>query len=108
MSIFTIYKLLQILTHLTLSKYNPRVRYWYYSYQIRKLGTGSSLVAQQVKDLVLSLQQLGSLLWCGFDPWPRNFHMSREQPKEKEKKAGTEISQSHQGWLQNPWTLTKF
>ena len=30
----------------------------------------NSLVVQQVKDLALSLQQLGSLLWCGFDPWP--------------------------------------
>ena len=29
----------------------------------------SSLVAQQVKDLVLSL------LWCGFDPWLGAFHM---------------------------------
>ena len=29
----------------------------------------SSLVAQQVKDLVLSL------LWCGFIPWPGNFCM---------------------------------
>ena len=28
----------------------------------------SSLVAQWVKDLTLSLQQLGSLLWCRFDP----------------------------------------
>ena len=28
-----------------------------------------------VKDPVLSLQRLGSLLWCGFDPWPWNFHM---------------------------------
>ena len=28
-----------------------------------------------VKDLVLSLQQLGSQLWRGFDPWPWNFCM---------------------------------
>ena len=27
-------------------------------------------MAQWVKDLVLSLQQLGSLLRHGFDPWP--------------------------------------
>ena len=26
-------------------------------------------MAQQVKDLALPL------LWCGFNPWPRNFHM---------------------------------
>ena len=36
----------------------------------------SFLVAQQVKDLAKSLQQLGLLLWHGFDPWPRNLHMS--------------------------------
>ena len=29
----------------------------------------SSLVAQWVKDPALSL------LWCGFSPWPRSFHM---------------------------------
>ena len=38
----------------------------------RKWG---SLVVQHVKDLALSLQRLGSLLWHGFDPWPWNFHM---------------------------------
>ena len=32
-------------------------------------------MAQWVKDPVLSLQWLGSLLWCRFDPWPRNFHV---------------------------------
>ena len=35
----------------------------------------SSLVAHRVKDLVLPLQGLGSLLWPGYDPWPRNFLM---------------------------------
>ena len=41
-----------------------------------KRFSGSSPVAQQVKDLVLSL------LWCRFDPWPRNFC----KPKGKKKK----------------------
>ena len=41
----------------------------------------SFLVAQQVKDLVLSLQQLGLLLWHESDPWPGNFHMLWVQPK---------------------------
>ena len=41
----------------------------------------SSLVAKQGKDLVVSLQQLGLLLWRGFDPWPRNFHMLWARPK---------------------------
>ena len=34
-----------------------------------------SLVAQQVKDPVLSVQWPGSLLWCRFNPWTGNFHM---------------------------------
>ena len=38
-------------------------------------------MAQQVKDLALSLLQLGLQLWCGFDPWPRNFHMWWVWPK---------------------------
>ena len=25
------------------------------------------------------------LLWRGFDPWPRNFHMLKAQPKKKKK-----------------------
>ena len=49
-------------------------------------GYGSSLVAQWVKDLVLSLQQLRSLLWCGFHPWPRNFCMLWVQPKKQTNK----------------------
>ena len=36
-----------------------------------------------VKDLALSLLWLRSRLWCGFSPWPRNFHMLQAQPKEK-------------------------
>ena len=38
-------------------------------------------MAQQVKDLVLSLQWLGFLLWHRFDPWPGNFHVPQVQPK---------------------------
>ena len=41
----------------------------------------SSLVAQQVKDPMLLLQQFGSLLWFEFSPWPGNFHMPPAQPK---------------------------
>ena len=43
-------------------------------------------MAQWVKDLALSLQQLGSLLWHMLDLWPRNFHMPQVQPKKKKKK----------------------
>ena len=35
----------------------------------------SSPLAQQVKDLALSLQQLRLLLWHRFNPWSRNFCM---------------------------------
>ena len=44
-------------------------------------------MAQQVKDLALSLQQFESPLQCGFGPWPRNFYMPWAQPKKKKKKA---------------------
>ena len=44
---------------------------------------GSSLMAQRVKDLALALQRLRLLLWYGFDPWPRNFHMLWVWPKKK-------------------------
>ena len=46
----------------------------------------SFLVAQWVKGRVLSLQLLGSLLWCGFDPWPGNFCIPRAWPKTKQNK----------------------
>ena len=52
----------------------------------------SSLVAQQVKDLALSVQHLGSLLWNGFDPWPGNFHMSWMWPPPKKKKTESKRS----------------
>lgn len=50
-----------------------RMRYhqiWYHS----------SSVVQQVRDLA-SLQQLGSLLWLGFEPWSGNFHMSQARQR---------------------------
>ena len=40
-----------------------------------------------VKDLMLSLQWLGSLLWCGFNPWPWNFHVPWVEPKPKRYKC---------------------
>ena len=43
-----------------------------------KGGIRSSLVVQWVKDLVLSLQWLGLLLWCRLDPWL--VHMLQVQP----------------------------
>lgn len=41
----------------------------------------SSLVAQQVKDWVVSLLWLGALLWCGCDSQPGNFFMLWVWPK---------------------------
>ena len=43
--------------------------YWTYS-NIKTRTMRNSLVAQWVKDLVLSLLWLGPLLWHRFDPWP--------------------------------------
>ena len=45
----------------------------------QKKGHWSSLAAQWVKDLALSLPWPGLLLWCRFDPWPGNFHMPQVQ-----------------------------
>ena len=45
------------------------------SSSFQKYTCRSSLVAQQVKDLVLSL------LRCGFSPWPGNFHILWSQPQ---------------------------
>ena len=42
-------------------------------------------MAQWVKDPALSLLWLGSLLWCSFSPWPRNFSMLWVWPKREKK-----------------------
>ena len=39
-------------------------------------------MAEQVKDLGLSVLWLWLLLWHRFDPWPGNFCMPQVQPKE--------------------------
>lgn len=44
-------------------------------------------MAQQVKDQALSLQWLRLLLWRGFDPWTRNFHMLWARPNTKQNKS---------------------
>ena len=46
-----------------------------------------SPVAQQVKDLMMSLQQPGSRMWCRFSPWPRDFHMLWACPCPKRRKS---------------------
>ena len=46
-------------------------------------------MAQWVKDLALSLQQIGLLLCCWFDSWSGNFHMLQVQPKTKQNKTNS-------------------
>ena len=46
----------------------------------------SSLVVPWVRDLALSLQWLGSLLWHRLSPWSGNFHMPQTHPKNKKNK----------------------
>ena len=43
-------------------------------------------MAQWIKDPVLSLWWLELLLWPGFDPWPRNFHIQWAHVGEKKYK----------------------
>ena len=43
-------------------------------------------MAQQVKELALSLLWRGLLLWQGFDHWPGNFLMLWMQPKKKKER----------------------
>ena len=52
----------------------------------KKSHSRNSLVVQQMKDPALSLQWLGSLLWCRSDPCQRNFHMLQVRQKKKKKK----------------------
>ena len=34
----------------------------------------------------LTSRLMVNIEWCGFDSWPRKFHMPKEQPKKKRKK----------------------
>ena len=52
-------------------------------------------MAQQVKDLVLSLQHLGLLLWLEFHPCPGNFCMPKVMPKKSNPRS------SHHGSVAN-------
>lgn len=53
----------------------------YYPHMNTHTQTGSSSAAQQVKDLILSLQRLRSLLWHRSDSWPGSVYMLRVRPK---------------------------
>ena len=54
--------------------------------QANKKQARSSLVAQWVKDLALSLQRPGLLLWLWFNPWSRNSHAAGRVKKKKKKR----------------------
>ena len=69
-----------------LFRYSSLSNILFLNYSSKNLPLWSFLVAQQGEDLVLSLKQLGSLLWCGLDPWPRNFYRLQAQQKKKKKK----------------------
>ena len=65
------------------------INYWKINYYdcrytlLKNLLFGVPAVVQQVKDLALSLQRLGLLLRCGFEPWPGNVHMLQLWQKTK-------------------------
>ena len=70
----------------------------YTQLRVKEYKLRTSLVVQWVNDHVLSLQQLGLLLWHGSYPWPGNFHMPRvQQPSpttktNKPKKPNTSLA----------------
>ena len=51
---------------------------------LKSEAPGVPLVAQCVKDLALSLQWPGLLLYSRFSPWPGNFCVPQAQPKRNE------------------------
>ena len=71
----------------------------------------TSVVAQWVKDPMSSLQQLGSLLWHRFDPWPRNFYMPwawHPRPPCKKKTKVIFFYESSQLWkLSYTWSFRR-
>ena len=51
----------------------------------KKIYTG--ILVQWVKDLTSSLQWLELVLWVGFDPWPKNFHIWQAWQKNKKERC---------------------
>ena len=51
-------------------------------------------MAQQVKDLVLSLQWLESLPWKRFDPWLGDFHIPWAAKKKKNTSKVTQLKRN--------------
>ena len=63
-------------------------------------------MAQQVKNLALSLQWLWLLLWHRFNPWPRNFLLLQMWPK-KNKKQNHRDTRSN-SLIHSPTTVLNF
>ena len=64
-------------------------------------------MAQWVKDSALSQQPLGSLLWRGFSPWPRNFHILQAWPKKEKRKKGMYLGETQELTDTTPDELTE-
>ena len=55
----------------------------------KRKRSGSSQMAEWVKDSALLQLWYRLQLQCGFDPWPRNFHMPQfPPPTPKKRKKG--------------------
>ena len=69
----------------------------------------SSLMAQWVKHLALSLLRLWLQWWHGFHPWPGNVHMPQVRPKKPNQPTNQpKISQYHsQRGLSAFWGITE-
>ena len=67
--------------------------------QANKKQARSSLVAQWVKDLALSLQRPGLLLWLWFNPWSRNSHAAGRVKKKKKKGKKKTTTTKQAKWL---------
>ena len=63
----------------------------------------SSLVAQQVKDPVVSLVWLRWLLQHGFNPWTRNFHMLQVHQKKKSKNKNKQTNKKNSTKSSHKW-----
>lgn len=64
--------------------FNTSVRKLEWIFRLKGSAFRSSLVAQGINDLALSLLWLGWQLWQGLDPWPQKFLMPQAWPKQQQ------------------------
>lgn len=67
--------------------------------------SGSSPVAEQLGDPVLSLRWLRSVPWQGFNPWAGNFHMLRAGPKKETCKSSNRLDSHQIHSISHPQTM---